>query len=148
MVYDAGVLDCYMSQICMVYDATLFYWCRFPFVWNMMNLVARITPATKVFTKKKIFFSGFNAGKTFPIRGKNTPIALAIKINTKAIILYLKVFALSRSSFSLSQVYSSATKDETTTKWTRIEKENINRLFILILPIVDKSLTKKKNCRN
>jgi len=129
MVYDAGVMDCYMSQISMVYDATLFYWCRFSSVWYMMNLVTRITPATKVFTKEKIFFSRLNAGRTFRIRGIDTPIALAIKINNKAIILYLKVFALSRSSFSLSQVYSSATKDETTTKWARIEKENNNRLL-------------------
>jgi len=95
----------------MVYDPTLFYWCRFSSVWYMMNLVAKITPTGKVFTKKKIFFSGLNAGTTFLIRGIHTPIALAIKINIKAIILYLKVFALSRSSFSLSQVYSSANKD-------------------------------------
>jgi len=114
----------------------------------MINLVSTITPAAKVFTKKKIFSSGLNTGTTLPIRGIHTPIALTIKIDTKAVILYVKVFALSRSSFSLSQVYSSATKDETTTKWTRIEKENNNRLFILILPIVDKSLTKKKNDRN
>ena len=120
MVYDGGVMDCYMSQICMVYDATLFYWCSFSSVRYMMNLVARITPTTKVFTKKKFFFSGLNVGTTFPIRRIQNPIALAIKINTKAIILYLKVFALLRSSFSLSQVYSSATKDETTTKWTII----------------------------
>ena len=82
MVYDVGFVDCYMIQISMVYDATLIY-CSFSSVWYMMNLVARITPKGKVFTKKKIFFSRLNAGTTFPIRGIHTPIALAIKIDTK-----------------------------------------------------------------
>ena len=43
------------------------------------------------------------AGITFPIKEIHTPIALAIKIDTKATILYLRAFALSQSSFSSLQ---------------------------------------------
>ena len=62
-------------------------------------------PSCQNHTRSKSLYqeeSRLNAGTTFPIRGIHTPIALAIKIDTKAVILYLKAFALSRSSFSLS----------------------------------------------
>ncbi|QCE02874.1 hypothetical protein DEO72_LG8g890 [Vigna unguiculata] len=86
-----------------------------------MNPVARITPAARAFIKTKIFFSGLKAGITLLRRGIHTPIALAIKIDTKAIILYLKDLAVLRSSFSPSH---SAATIGTTIKKTRIKEEN------------------------
>ncbi|PON88508.1 hypothetical protein TorRG33x02_157220 [Trema orientale] len=75
-----------------------------------MKPVARITPAAKALTMKKISFSGRRVGIFFPKTGRETPTALATSIEVIATSLNCKALALSRFSLPVSlQVHSEAT---------------------------------------
>jgi len=113
-----------------------------------MNAVAKITPAAKAFIMKKISFSGLNAGITLPRRGIHNPIALAIRIDIKAIILYLIAFTLSWSSSSLSHVHSAVTRVGRTTNKINIKDQNKSWSFPLNLPMVEKCWTDRNRGKN
>jgi hypothetical protein len=84
-----------------------------------MNPVASITPAAKALIMKKISFSGRKVGIFLPNIGRETPIALAIRIELIATSLNLRAFALSRPCESSLQVHSAETKMGTKSKRRR-----------------------------
>ncbi|CAI9787115.1 unnamed protein product [Fraxinus pennsylvanica] len=63
----------------------------------------------KAFIMKKKLLSGLKAGMVFPKTGRQTPIALATRIDASAANLYLSAKILLRSSSSASQVHSPKT---------------------------------------
>nr|GLL36211.1 hypothetical protein PanWU01x14_301810 [Ipomoea trifida] len=75
-----------------------------------MNPVERITPAANALIIKNKFLSGLSAGTAdLPSTGKETPMALATRIDAMAPSLYLRAKLLSLSSSSDSQVHSPRT---------------------------------------
>lgn len=76
-----------------------------------MKPVARITPAAKALTIKKISLSGRRAGIFFPKIGRETPSALAMSIEVIATSLNCSALALSLFSVPVSlPVHSAATR--------------------------------------
>ncbi|PPS04812.1 hypothetical protein GOBAR_AA15850 [Gossypium barbadense] len=77
-----------------------------------INPVDNMTPAAKALMTKKMSFLGRKASIVFPSSGKQTPMALATRIETIAAILYFKASALFRSSSSGSHVQYPRTNGE------------------------------------
>lgn len=77
-------------------------------IW--INPVDKITPAAKALIKKNRLLPGVRAGTFLPAMGRDTPIALEMRMAIMAPILYLIVMVFgSWVRSSASQVHSPAT---------------------------------------
>lgn len=94
-----------------------------------MKPVARITPAAKALIMKKTSFSGRRAGILLPNIGRETPIALATRMEQIATSLNLRAVVLSRLRDSVSKPHSAET--ERGTRRRRKKKVGL-KLFIML----------------